>query len=147
MNLRNILFALICLCGQESHGNPVAWVQVNRQRLMEIMSVAFLSQLLYFWDLDEQRCRGFLKLSLRREGEKPQTRGTFTGRHKKLLKELFTELLYLELAAISASYYIGHTTQFVYRFQVLKLNLVEYLRFTNCYGKANKKRISWHIET
>ena len=41
--------------------------------------------------------------------------------------------------------YILHS--FFYRFQALKLNLVEYFRFTNCYGKANKKRISWHRET
>ena len=40
-----------------------------------------------------------------------------------------------------------HTRQFIYRFQAIKLNLVEYFRFTNCYGKANKKRISWHSET
>ena len=30
-------------------------------------------------DLEEQRGRGFIW----REGEKPQTRGTFMGRHKK----------------------------------------------------------------
>ena len=32
-------------------------------------------------------------------------------------------------------------------FQALKLNLVEYPRFTYCYRKANKKGISWHSET
>ena len=32
-------------------------------------------------------------------------------------------------------------------FQALKLNSIQYLRFTNCYGKATKKRISWHRET
>ena len=37
-----------------------------------------------------------------------------------------------------------HTTEFVYRFQALKLNLVENFRFTNCYGKANKKRTAKH---
>ena len=31
---------------------------------------------------------------------------------------------------------------FVYRFQTLKPNSIEYLRFINCYGKANKKLIS-----
>ena len=45
----------------------------------------------------------FFKVIIRRDGEKPQTRGTFMGRHKKLPKELTTELLYLELPAISAS--------------------------------------------
>ena len=28
-----------------------------------------------------------------------------------------------------------------------QLSLIEYHRFINCYGKANKKRISWHTET
>ena len=36
---------------------------------------------------------------------------------------------------------------FVYRFQALNQNSIEYLRFINCYGKANKKHISWHSET
>ena len=31
-------------------------------------------------------------------------------------------------------------TQLVYRLQPLKLNQVEYLRFINCYGKANRER-------
>ena len=52
-------------------------------------------------DLEEQRGRSFL--NLRRDGEKPQTRETFMGRHKKLPRELTTELLYLELPTISAS--------------------------------------------
>ena len=30
--------------------------------------------------------------------------------------------------------------RFVYCFQVLNLNSIEYLRFTNCYGRANKKK-------
>ena len=34
----------------------------------------------------------------------------------------------------------------VYRFEALNPNSIEYLRFINCYGKANKKRISWHSE-
>ena len=55
--------------------------QVNRQRLDETMHVA-LSKLLYLWDLEEQRVRGF-KVIIWREGEKPQTRETFTGAHKK----------------------------------------------------------------
>ena len=46
---------------------------------------------------------GFFKFIIWREGEKPQTRGIFMGRHKKLPKELTTELLYLELPTISAS--------------------------------------------
>ena len=49
--------------------------------------------------MEEQRGRG-LKVIIRREGKKPQTRGTFMGRHKKTThRELNTdtELLYLEL--------------------------------------------------
>ena len=37
-------------------------------------------------------------------------------------------------------------TKFVYPFQALNLNSIDYLRFTNCYGKASKKCISWHNE-
>ena len=37
--------------------------------------------------------------------------------------------------------------QFVCRFQALNLNSIECLKFTNCYGKANKKQIYWHSET
>ena len=36
---------------------------------------------------------------------------------------------------------------FVYRFQALNPNSIAYLRFINCYGKANKKSISGHSET
>ena len=43
-----------------------------------------------------QRGRGF-KVIIRREAEKPQTRGPSMGRQKKLSEELTTELLYLEL--------------------------------------------------
>ena len=39
------------------------------------------------------------------------------------------------------------TIVFFYLFQALNINVIEYLRFTNCYGKANKKRKSWHSET
>ena len=39
------------------------------------------------------------------------------------------------------------TAQFIYRFQALNLNSIEYSRFTNCYGIADEKRISWHRET
>ena len=39
-----------------------------------------LPYLLYLWELQEQRGRGLI---LSREGEKPQTRGTFMGHHKK----------------------------------------------------------------
>ena len=34
----------------------------------------------------------------------------------------------------------------VYRFLVLNLNSIEYLGLTNCYGKANKKRMPWRSE-
>ena len=53
------------------------------------------------WDLEEQR-GGFFKFIMRREGEKSQT-GTFMGRHKKIPKELTTELHCLELPTITAS--------------------------------------------
>ena len=61
------------------------------------------------------RGRGFLNLSWK--GEKPQTRGTFMGRHKKLPKELTTELLCLELPTISASFGVKrymHYIRFLY---------------------------------
>ena len=35
----------------------------------------------------------------------------------------------------------------VYRFQVLNLNSIEYLRFSNFYWKANRKRVFWHSKT
>ena len=70
----------------------MTWGQVNRQRLLPCHNL---------WDLEEQK--GFFEFIIQREGEKPQTRGTFMGRHKKLPKELTTELLYLELPTISAS--------------------------------------------
>ena len=35
-------------------------------------------------------------------------------------------------------YQICFTTQFVYLSHALKLNPIDYLRCTNCYGKANK---------
>ena len=34
---------------------------------------------------------------------KPQTRGTFMGHHKKIPRDLTTELFYLKLPTISAS--------------------------------------------
>ena len=46
--------------------------QVNRQRLLPCHNL---------WDLEEQK--GFFEFIIQREGEKPQTRGTFMGRHKK----------------------------------------------------------------
>ena len=46
-----------------------------------------LSYLLYLWDLEEQRGRGF-KAIKRREEKKPQIRGTFMGRHKKTTLEV-----------------------------------------------------------
>ena len=79
MNLRNTIFALICLCGKVFHGKPVAPGQVNRQKLEEAAYVV-LSKLLYLWDLVEQSGRGFFFVIIRREGEKPQ-RCTFMGRY------------------------------------------------------------------
>ena len=34
----------------------------------------------------------------------------------------------------------------VYRFQTLNLTQIDYLRFTNCYEKTNKKCMLWHDE-
>ena len=42
---------------------------------------------------------------------------------------------------------VFHALSFVYHFQTLNLNPIEYLRLTNCYGKASKKRMPWHSET
>ena len=97
MNLKNTLFALICLSGYQFHGKPVAFGQVNRQRLEDTMYVA-LSQLLYLWSPDEQRGRGFLSYHTEERGKATNKRGTFMGR-----QELTTELLYLDLPAILAS--------------------------------------------
>ena len=48
------------------------WGQVNRQRSLPCHNL---------WDLEKQkRCFEFI---MQREGEKPQTRGTFMGHHKK----------------------------------------------------------------
>ena len=57
----------------------MVWEHVNRQWLEETMYV-FLSKWLYLWDLEEQRGREF-KVIMRREGENPQTKGTFIGCH------------------------------------------------------------------
>ena len=57
----------------------VAWGQVNRQRLEETMYVALS---VIFVGHGGTRRQGF-KVIIRREGEKPQTIGTFMGRHKK----------------------------------------------------------------
>ena len=54
------------------HSKPVAWGQVNRLGVEETIYVA-LSYLLYLWDLEEQRGKGF-RVIIRREGEKPQRR-------------------------------------------------------------------------
>ena len=58
------------------------------------------------WDLEEQRGRGFLNLSYggKRKSHKHQEQEELLwGTTKKLLKELTTELLCLELPTISAS--------------------------------------------
>ena len=52
------------------HARPVAWGQATRLGVEKSMYVA-LSQLLQFWNLDEQRDKGF-KVIIRREGEKLQ---------------------------------------------------------------------------
>ena len=97
MNLRNTLFALICLCRQRFHGKPVDWGQVNRQRLEETMYVAFGT-----WRSKEV-VRSFLNLSYGGKGKNHKQEERLWGSIKKLPKELTTELLYLELPTISAS--------------------------------------------
>ena len=99
MNLRNTLFALICLCGQRFHGKPVAQGQVNRQRLEETMQFPCHN----LWDLEKQTGRGILNLSYGGKGKSHKQEELSWGAIKKLPKELTNELLYLELPTISAS--------------------------------------------
>ena len=64
-----------------------------------------LSYLLYLWNLEEQTGRGFSKLSYRGKGKNHKHQEELLwGTIKKLPKELTTELLYLELSTILASY-------------------------------------------
>ena len=58
-------------------------------------------------------------------------------------KKLFWHFFSCDITNVTADINI----YVVYRFQPLKLNSAEYLRFTNCYEKANKKRRSWHSKT
>ena len=100
-------FALICLCGLGFHGRPVAWVQVNRQRLEEtVCMLPFHGCYIWgTWRSKEVRFNGGAKrgeqiggLMLSYGGKgKATKRGTFMGSHKKIPRELTTELLYLEL--------------------------------------------------
>ena len=88
-------FALICLCGLGFHGKPVAWVQVNRQRLEEtVCKLPFHN--CYICGTWRSKEVGGLMLSYGGKG-KATKRGTFMGSHKKIPRELTTELLYLEL--------------------------------------------------
>ena len=82
MNLRNTLFVQICLCGWGFHGKQVAWGQLNKQRLEW---TRYMLPCHSFYSCGTWRSKevGFFKVIIRREGGKPQTRGTFTGRHKK----------------------------------------------------------------
>ena len=57
------------------------------------------------WDLEEQRGRGFLNLSYGGKEKSHKQEELLWGAIKKLLKELTTELLYLELPTMSASYW------------------------------------------
>ena len=52
--------------------------------------------------MEEQRGRGFLKLSSVGKGKSHKQEELLWGAFKKLSKELTTELLYLELPTISA---------------------------------------------
>ena len=86
-------FALICLCGLGFHGRPVAWVQVNRQRLEEtVCMLPFHSCYIWgTWRSKEVRFNGGAKrgeqiggLMLSYGGKgKATKRGTFMGSHKK----------------------------------------------------------------
>ena len=99
MNFRNTLFALICLCGQRFYGKPVAWGQVKTMTKLCMLPCHNL------WDLEKQRGRGFLNLLYGRKGKSHKQEKLLWDAIKKnyLLKELTTELLYLELPIISAS--------------------------------------------
>ena len=55
------------------HANPVTWKQVNWLEVEEIMYVALLL-LLYLWDLEEQRRKGF-KVIIWRGEEKGHKEG------------------------------------------------------------------------
>ena len=55
------------------HANPVTWKQVNWLEVEETMYVALLL-LLYLWDLEEQRGKGF-KVIIWREEEKGHKEG------------------------------------------------------------------------
>ena len=57
------------------------------------------------WDLEKQRCRGFLNLSYGGKEKSHKQEEPLWGAIRKLLKELTTELLYLELPTMSASYW------------------------------------------
>ena len=120
MNLRNT-FALICLCEQRFHGKSVAWGQVKRQRLEETMYVA-LSQLLYSWD---QRGSGFLKLSYGEKGKSHKQEEFLWGAVKKLPKQLTTELLYLGLTTISASFAVKRYMHYI-RFVLTKTSSAKF---------------------
>ena len=50
--------------------------QVNRERLEETMYVV-LSELFYLWDLEEQRSRGFLRLSYGGKGKATNKRNFY----------------------------------------------------------------------
>ena len=60
------------MCGLGFHGEPVAWEQMNRQRLEGTMYGAL-------WDPEEQRGRGFLKLSYGGKGKSHKQERNFYG--------------------------------------------------------------------
>ena len=55
------------------------------------------------WDMEDQKGRGFKNLSNGGKGKSYKQKKLLWGVIKKLLKELTTELFYLELPTISAS--------------------------------------------
>ena len=106
-------FALICLCGLGFHGKPVAWVQVNRQRLEEtVCKLPFHN--CYICGTWRSKEVGGLMLSYGGKG-KATKRGTFMGSHKKIPRELTTELLYLELPTYSASWGVIIYMQYLHK--------------------------------
>ena len=71
------------------------------------------------WDQEEQRGRGFLNLSYGGKGKSHKQEGLLWGTIKILPKELTTELVYLELPTISASFSLKRYMHYI-RFLLTK---------------------------
>ena len=79
VNLKNTL--CIMPLGWGFHANSVAWGQVNRLGVEETMYVAF-SLLLYLWDLEKQKGKGFKVIIWRGKGKSHKEREFLWGPQK-----------------------------------------------------------------